>query len=50
MARILDTEHVFIAGQTGTGKSVLAESYLAGFKRVLKMDTKGEYYERLEKG
>lgn len=50
MAHILDSEHVFISGQTGTGKSILAESYLAGFDRVLKLDTKGEYYERLEKG
>ena len=47
---ILESEHVFIAGQTGTGKSVLAEIYLAGMGRVIKLDTKGEYYERKKKG
>lgn len=44
-------EHVFIAGKTGTGKSKLAEIYLAGFDtRVVKLDTKGEVYERRKKG
>jgi len=43
---IKDSEHVFICGQTGTGKSVVAEVYLAGAKSVVKLDTKGEYYER----
>jgi len=42
-------EHVFVAGQTGTGKSFLAEIYLAGFEHVIKLDTKGEVYERRKK-
>lgn len=46
---ILTSEHVFIAGSTGSGKSQLAEIYLAGkdFPYVVKLDTKGEYFERL---
>jgi DNA helicase HerA-like ATPase len=43
-------EHVFIPGMTGSGKSVLAEVYLAGFQNVVKLDTKGEVYERRKKG
>jgi DNA helicase HerA-like ATPase len=43
---IKPSEHVFIAGQTGTGKSKLAEIYLRGYDHVVKLDTKGEYYER----
>src|SRR6476646_9852633 len=41
-------ESVFIAGGTGSGKSALTEIYLAGsnFPHVVKIDTKGEYYER----
>ena len=53
MANINDikqSEHVFIAGKTGTGKSMLAEIYLAGFPRVVKLDTKNEAEERREKG
>ncbi|MGE7954926.1 helicase HerA domain-containing protein [Lysinibacillus xylanilyticus] len=42
-------EHVFICGQTGTGKSKVAEVYLAGADAVVKLDTKGEYYERKKK-
>lgn len=44
-------KHVGIAGQTGTGKSVLAEIYLAGVTEVdvVKLDTKGEVYERRKK-
>jgi hypothetical protein len=43
-------EMVFITGKTGTGKSKLAEIYLAGFdSRVVKLDTKGEVYERRKK-
>ena len=47
---IQPSEHVIICGQTGTGKSVVAEVYLAGMDRVIKLDTKGEYYERQKKG
>jgi DNA helicase HerA-like ATPase len=43
-------EHVFVAGQTGTGKTFLAEVYLAGYNHVVKLDTKGEVYERRAKG
>ena len=44
------SEHVFISGQTGTGKSKLAEIYLAGFTTpVIKLDTKGEVFERRKK-
>lgn len=43
---IKDSEHVFVAGKTGTGKSFLAEVYLAGFERVVKLDTKNEVEER----
>jgi len=35
-------EHVFITGQTGSGKSVLAELYLSGQDNVICLDTKGE--------
>ncbi|MFE3688953.1 hypothetical protein ACFXPM_37785 [Streptomyces sp. NPDC059095] len=44
-----DDEHVFICGQTGTGKSVVAEVYLAGKDHVVKLDTKGEVHERRKK-
>lgn len=47
---IKTSEHVFICGQTGTGKSVLAEVYLAGYPNVVKLDTKGEYFERKKAG
>jgi hypothetical protein len=49
---ILTSEHCFCAGSTGSGKSVLAEVYLAGssFPYVVKLDTKGEYYERKMQG
>ena len=40
--KIGDDEHVFIAGMTGTGKSVLARTYLSGFPVVWKLDIKGE--------
>lgn len=48
--RINSDEHVFICGKTGSGKSVVAEVYLAGDDSVIKLDTKGEYYERQKKG
>ncbi|MFE4024468.1 hypothetical protein ACFXPZ_45105 [Streptomyces sp. NPDC059101] len=44
-----DDENVFICGQTGTGKSVVAEVYLAGKDHVVKLDTKGEVHERRKK-
>lgn len=34
-------EHVFIAGQTGTGKTVLCRKYLAMYDNVVCLDTKG---------
>lgn len=49
MNAINTDEHVFICGQTGTGKSLIAEVYLAGYENVVKLDTKGEYYERKKK-
>lgn len=50
--QITRSEHVFVAGSTGSGKSLLAEIYLAGenFPHVAKLDTKGEYFERLQMG
>lgn len=42
-------EHVFVPGMTGSGKSWLAEIYLAGYDNVVKLDTKGEVYERRKK-
>lgn len=50
MQKIKTDEHVFIAGQTGTGKSFLTEVYLSGFDHVVKLDTKGEYFERVRDG
>ncbi len=46
------SEHVFIAGGTGTGKSALVEIYLAGenYPYVVKLDTKGEVFERKAAG
>lgn len=43
-------EHVFIAGKTGSGKSYLAEIYLAGYDHVVMLDTKGQSLERRKKG
>lgn len=48
--RIDESEHVFICGSTGCGKTVLAEVFLAGYESVLKLDTKGEVFERRRKG
>jgi len=46
------SEHVFISGGTGSGKSALVEIYLAGenYPFVVKLDTKGEYFERKAAG
>lgn len=38
---IKPSEHVFIAGKTGTGKTWLARKYLARYKHVVCLDTKG---------
>lgn len=43
-------KHVFVCGTTGTGKSYLTEKYVSGYKYVVKLDTKNETDERLEKG
>lgn len=45
-----DDEHVFIAGMTGSGKSVLARTYLSGYKTVWKLDIKGEALMDIKKG
>ncbi len=37
---IKTSEHVFIAGMTGSGKTFLARHYLAGFTNVFAIDTK----------
>lgn len=44
MARpiILDSEHVFVAGRTGSGKTVCARQYLSGFPYVVALDIKGK--------
>ena len=41
--------HVAVCGMTRTGKSFLCETYLAGYKYVVKLDTKHETDERLRK-
>lgn len=38
---IKQSEHVFIAGKTGSGKTFLAKNYLAGYPNVIALDTKG---------
>lgn len=50
MSLIPTDEHVFIAGMTGSGKSYLAERYLAGYDHVVKLDTKDETSERRRAG
>jgi hypothetical protein len=40
MTAIKASEHVFICGANGTGKTVLAKIYLAGYKNVVVLDTK----------
>ena len=39
-------EHVLVCGMTGSGKSFFAEAYLANYEYVIKLDIKGEYFER----
>jgi len=41
---IKTSEHVFIAGSTGSGKTILAKAYLSRKKNVVVLDTKGTYY------
>lgn len=43
-------EHVFVVGTTGSGKSYFAETYLASYEYVIKLDNKDEYSERQAKG
>ncbi|MED1170207.1 ATP-binding protein [Bacillus paranthracis] len=50
MQAIPTDQHVFIAGKTGSGKSFLAEVYLAGYDHVIMLDTKGQSLERRKKG
>lgn len=40
---IKSSEHVFICGATGTGKTVLAKAYLTGYKNVVVLDSKGTF-------
>lgn len=47
---INNDEHVFIAGMTGCGKTLLAEVYTAGMDSVIKIDTKQEYTSKRDKG
>lgn len=39
---IQPNEHVFVPGRTGSGKTWLARKYLANYKNVVVIDTKGE--------
>lgn len=41
MNEIKTTEHVFVAGRTGSGKTFLAQKYLVGYDHVAVLDTKG---------
>lgn len=48
---ILDSEHVFICGGTGSGKSVLADVYTAGMpETVIKIDIKDDTFSRRRDG
>lgn len=47
---IKDSEHMFICGGTGSGKSVLAEAYCAGFDHIIKVDIKDEVEARRREG
>lgn len=51
MNNIKDSEHVFICGGTGSGKSVLADVYTAGAEEtVIKIDIKDDTYARRRDG
>lgn len=41
MSIIQANEHVFVAGKTGTGKTFFVKKYLANYKNVTVLDTKG---------
>lgn len=43
-------EHTLVVGMTGSGKSYFCETYLKGYPHVIKLDTKGEYFERKKAG
>ena len=48
---IKTSEHVFICGGTGSGKSVLADVYTAGMEEtVIKIDIKDDTFARRKKG
>lgn len=40
---IKPSEHVLVVGANGTGKTVLAKAYLAGYKNVAVLDSKGTF-------
>lgn len=40
--KIKNDEHVFICGQTGSGKSFLKQAYLSGYENVISLDLKGK--------
>jgi len=42
--QINTSEHVFIAGSTGSGKTILGKAYLSRKKNVVVLDTKGTFY------
>lgn len=51
MNNIKDSEHVFICGGTGSGKSVVADVYTAGMEEtVIKIDIKDDTYARRRDG
>ena len=41
MSIIQANDHVFVAGKTGTGKTFFVKKYLANYKNVTVLDTKG---------
>ena len=51
LSTIKDSEHVFICGGTGSGKSVLADVYTAGApETVIKVDIKDDTFSRRRDG